>query len=1477
MPIIENDLAAINTPQDRMRLLLSEQRTAPAEPEQPPGSGFGETFAAIGRTGNTLGSFVSRRFARMLSGYSPLYGTPTGIEGDWDPGERLSDPDFYRRNPWAIQGYDQLAAARDPDEFELTNLLLQDTWKDHETMANASGPSLLAAGLAVNLADPVNFVPFGSLGKVKKGAGLAKLLKNATRYTAIGAGSNLAQEELLHALDPGRPVDRVEADLAATGMGALFGGAIGFLASPNYKPSARGLRKFVPSGRVEEIRGRVTKLFEQEIPEQGRPPRNVVPALEEGEQTLRTMLDEPPRDDASVAVLHRRDQPEAGVPADTNGKMLRQLERKYEQAGKTLHVVEHPLQKDYDAFEPLERVLNDTAQRLRRFEDDGGAAPAGSAELARNVADAMAQEGTSLFGKALSIVTPSSAFDRNMLGLVQLGRRMFFYDGTVSKAAATDPNYKGLVPAEALKDLYSVHLYDTLRQLRQAYNPARQYGALLGRGEGGGVEVQTPKKIAAALSREPIRYRNAAGEEITIPAHAGYGQFTRHAVRILREQKAARDGFADISRQQVPEPLQQAADAIRGFYDQMLDLGDQAGLLPGKRTLAAAEAELEAAQDEVARILNEQPEPAPARLPGMEDDGATPVYTSVPETWRGETLYDWGQKGLRSQGNRPIRSPGGRPRKTFDTKWLADLERVPVGDPQLIRKLRTLTDEVWPVKERSGKWWNTRYYLAPKEAIAKARTLAAEAANSRWARQLDAAEAKLAKAQTKTEDLRAFADRAETYFTRRFLAENVRNDKSGFTAWLKRSWQRSRSLGHDPETGELVRLAEHERPLIDEVRQQLNIPESYRTEGDLIRADLDADPGLQARYEQAVADWFDEQAQRTWKTITEPEHRHGIETAYAGGSPLKHRRLVVDESDAAARQFLDDDPERILSAYFHTIGGRIATTTAIKRGRRMLGPGGAEIETPEQFLDLLESRFGELHEATADLDRAAGTRYAAQVQRHRHAAMVRFRRRIASLQGQGLIDGSAGANAMFEWAGRRVLGLNYLALLGSQTLSAVNDVAALTMFADITSLPRNVRYIAKAIAPLKQATRRDLMLMRLGFEGEQQRILALGDVDFDDAGAGVGFGRTRQVTHAIAVGEDRLQRAFGELTLINTWNRVVKRGAAMIAMDRLVTNSRGLIEADRLMAGGMERGAALRKAGLSSFDAGRLAEYGIDAPTARRLLAMIRKYGTDEDGNPLARLSGDEWQSYKGIALPNARAWLDGEGDAARELFDIYLTAINTDVERAMVLTPGQTDRPLVNDQWLGRAVNQFQTFGYALANQVIRPMAQRPAGKQAAGLFAYFGTATLVDAMRNHLAGRRSFDETMNLWQENPLGMTYSAVHTSGLSGWFNRPVAFFDRVGLGPGAWLGNTTIARAAYRSRTFWGSLSPTADLIDRTIYGGFGWTEPDGMRPSHWHAMRKSIPFQNLIWNRLFTRLTGQDPLLTETMMREQYGEPEPRP
>ncbi len=156
-----------------------------------------------------------------------------------------------------------------------------------------------------------------------------------------------------------------------------------------------------------------------------------------------------------------------------------------------------------------------------------------------------------------------------------------------------------------------------------------------------------------------------------------------------------------------------AHEATHGFQNRkILDAATKGNILTeaqAKRVGLAVQTRFEQAKAKPA---------APEKV-AAEKSIETKIYTSVPQEWKKvEKLYDWGQKGLRAQFATPssitlIKAEGQRPRKTF--AWEDQFVSLYVGEnPKLLREARKLTDEIWPVYKRKGKYWSTDRYLIPR-------------------------------------------------------------------------------------------------------------------------------------------------------------------------------------------------------------------------------------------------------------------------------------------------------------------------------------------------------------------------------------------------------------------------------------------------------------------------------------------------------------------------------------------------------------------------------------------------------------------------------------------------------------------------------------------------------------------------------------------------------------------------------------------
>ena len=1442
------------TPEDRYRQLANDVRRPLFDPsisdEESPG--LFSAFGASLRTQNTLGSAFYNWLPRLM-GDVPLF-RGDQFTGSFRP-ESILTLDFLQENPAATSAIDQLTAASDRHEFDFILHNAERTYEDFRTLSQFSFLTNLAIGIGVGIIDPVNLIPLGWGLKAIKGAKTVNLINNAARLGTIGAIGNVIQEGILFEIDPSRPIEKDAALRDAAVMGALFGGFIGFMSAPAFKISKSANAGV--SRKAQKLKEGLTRAFESPDPKTGQRARSYVDEIEKSQQHVQSKIDDleskPVTQSETVTVL---ETPETKPLIDKLRLRFNQKRPKAPEGQEPfeLTIGEHGMQADYNAFTPLEKNLNSAQVTLNTMlaADTTGGAKATPGELGAR------ETGISLISKALSIVTPTGVFDRSILDMVKTTRRILFYDGSISKAAADDPlGHAGPPSAEGFKDMFQVILGRTKERLSAAWKNAGEV-----------IDAKNTRGLVAALSRKQISWTDVGGRTQMSNSQKG---FMSHVVDILRLRKARHDGFIDdaaMDNMKVPKQLDEATKAVNDFFKEFLDLADQVGLLPGEGTRVKADAKVEELQTKQNELIAKQAElqaEADAAAPGVAaapEVGVVEPYTTAPVSWQNQVLQ-LERDGLKSQGGEAWTYSEG-------------LTRIDVGeDPTLIRILRQITGEIWEVRERRfGKLFKPTHYLTHPRLIEKARGIIKSTRESRLEGQIRAVERKLGVAQKRAAEVAEFASNAKFYFTRRFNVEEMRRHKKDVLDWFVKSWHKARGLTYDADTGANKMEGDSDFwAIIPEVRKRMKLGEEV-----VLQKDLTGD--LKQRYEDEVHAYFMDTAESTYKKITAAENSHGMDHAIEGGSPLMKRRLTLDESSDAAKQFLDDNIENILMSYWTTVGGMVATRTAIKRSRHLLGKLGEDVETPKQLLDVVDNQFQELVNVTQSIDDATGSSLTPGIQRDHVRSMERLRRRADNLEGRYMINENNGSHAMLMWGGRQVSTTNYLALLGSQFLSMVIDATTMVMFTDFTSIPRNVKIIANALRPLKDASRRELKMHHMAYEQVNNRQMVFADTDFDDPGAGVGFGATRKFTGAIGSGLNRMGMIFNEISLANTWNRYAKRSAAFLTMDRMYRLMHMQLKMAELVKKGMSKEKAASAAGFKSgFDAAWLANNGINVDMTRRIMALTRKYGSTMDGQKLADMDPAQLDSYTGIMLPDGAQWLKGEGDAARLAFDTMMIAINTNVERAMIITPGLTDRPLMSDTWWGRHVNQFQSFNFTFANQVVRPLAQRPAGKQIATIMAYMASGTVVDAIRNDLSGRRSIDKTIELWDSDPFAMTYAVVNTSGLTGWFNRPLGFFDKMHIGPSALLGTdpAAISRAPFQARSVWGSLSPSVDMAERFFHGASGLLPDQNMTVARWHALRKTVPFQNLLWFRAMNRFTGIDPYLTENLVREQKGEMEPRP
>lgn len=626
-----------------------------------------------------------------------------------------------------------------------------------------------------------------------------------------------------------------------------------------------------------------------------------------------------------------------------------------------------------------------------------------------------------------------------------------------------------------------------------------------------------------------------------------------------------------------------------------------------------------------------------------------------------------------------------------------------------------------------------------------------------------------------------------------------------------------------------------------------DLPEPMRT---AYRAHLDA---FYKRVAEHVAD-----------TLTHPTEHLGVADSVGRQDPLMERVLRLDHYDLI--DYLERDPETLIERYDAVNSGRYGVSRAIQLNRRMWqgetladGTPVTDGATLKQYL--MESVNG-LDEFGRQFENPAVVEAASKL---RESITNNLFMPLDRVEGRNPLP-TVGYLAPFQWMGRNLLRISYLNKAGSFIWANMNDAGPIALHM-ITSPTKIIPMLREALTTISKMSSRDLESVGV-LADNMVRARAIGDLE--QTAAGFGTGNTQRITSAVERGLDRGTEVMGRIGLLSYWNTAMQRLAALQVIDRVTEQSRRLLLAQDLVNGGMEKSAALRKVGLSEYDAARLNKLGFNIKNSRQYHRLTYEHGTLRDGTALKDAATfDEYMAgrfKKNMVRPGFNEWDMGtsaSGRANRDLFDTVSANIHGEATRTITVKPGEFDKPLINQSVFGRLFNQFQTFGMAFVNQRMRVMAQMPADTQLWYAMSYVALGATSNAISAHLSGKRSFAQTIEKWQSEPLAMMYAATADSGLLGWLGRPLSAMDALGMGigPKRLLGTEAGTRAATHIAIDdpLAMFGPAAGDVSRfaskvvphlPIIGSQPWD-----KNASYNAW-KLAPAQNLVWFRLMHQMTG---------------------
>jgi hypothetical protein len=708
-------------------------------------------------------------------------------------------------------------------------------------------------------------------------------------------------------------------------------------------------------------------------------------------------------------------------------------------------------------------------------------------------------------------------------------------------------------------------------------------------------------------------------------------------------------------------------------------------------------------------------------------------------------------------------------------------------------------------------------------------------------------------------------DPGRIYLPRRWRADVIRLNRAEFKSRLVHQWRQNRE--RDYWTGDT--LDEGKREVAPEVfgvegsregamEGRGLTPDDRNAIAELAGRQSGATPGrplteaqlrqrlgdeVFGRYLDEVEIYFDRAADSTIDRLTGMEADSGVDMR-SGTSVFAHRTLDVNET--AFADFLDTSVETLVGFYHRAVAGRVASRRSIRAAagdweplvKQLTGKSLKESNyDPALVIEAVKRDF------QRQLDVAAGDAKAqARIESAMEATVGErggvLLHKLAELEGRPVFAGNPAAEGGFSvWLARNSLRLPYMAHLGKMAVSSMTDVANLVLLKAMT--PRHIGTMAESLNLFRRVPlRRHLegLYVATADMAYSARSMEIGEVAGLTDARSFGPGRAGRAMARSDAGMEWLSRKFATATTQNRWNTNLKRGTATIVMDEMIHAAAKLARAADLVDGGLDQAAALKQVDLAPEDAARLNRLGMNADRARRLVRMIDEHGVDWDGNRIN-------STHEGFISPEFRSWWRED----RDLFDTFTWAVNTETLN-IIVEPKMMSRPVGNStKWLYRAFGQFQSFFYAWGNQFAPVAAARPRYEMAQYAIVTVGLGGLVDALHNHLSGRRPLEESARLWGEQPSGMLWAAVNRSSILGWLARPVGILENTPYGVGRNLGNTDLSSQFTKPMDVISQFGPAvsymsdaAAAVQDVAYGN-RFTEA-----THRRAWRVT-PWRNLWW------------------------------
>jgi hypothetical protein len=514
--------------------------------------------------------------------------------------------------------------------------------------------------------------------------------------------------------------------------------------------------------------------------------------------------------------------------------------------------------------------------------------------------------------------------------------------------------------------------------------------------------------------------------------------------------------------------------------------------------------------------------------------------------------------------------------------------------------------------------------------------------------------------------------------------------------------------------------------------------------------------------------------------------------------PLKERTLLIP--DEMIKDYLDRDVFRIGRHYQHSMTSDLAVSDRF--GRADMKPAFDKINDQYGVMrQQLAEKYGISTMRLEDGNFKANTDNVdvpPELSKELQALNDRQKHDIDTLSGlrdrlRGTYGGMSNPYSLAMRSYRVIKTLNYMRSLGMQALTAISHAAkpvavhgVMRIVGDgIVPLVKNMKQFALAADEAK--------LANTGLEmASNATQLALAGLDDN-------WMRTSRFERGLGGLSDN----FRFLTLMSPFIASMKQFTAV------VSQTRSLEAIETLVKGGENAPAELA----------RLAKYGIDRDMAARIWQEVDQHGTKTD---------DVWWA-------NTAAWQD---KAAAE---VYRTALQREVDR-IIVTPGQ-DIPLFMSRPMGAMLLQFRSFAVAsIQRTLISGLQQRDMAvlngflcATALGMFSYWAK-TPSDKL-----------------SDDPKAWIAEGIDRAGALGWFDDANNALEKLsgntlGLRPA--LGLVDPKHQKYdESQAASAVLGPTYSTVFSTFLPLMNDAREGTFNQKDLHELRQMLPYQNLFYMR----------------------------